>query len=308
MRVVFLGNHTVGVRALEAILESDPVVGVVAHPADPEDGARYESVFDFAKQQKLNVIRSSGRDELLPGWVAECRPDLLWITDYRYLLSPEILDLSPGGAVNLHPSLLPRYRGRAALNWAILNGEREVGLTAHMLDDGVDSGDIIAQVAVPLRPEQDVGDALRLLYPVYAQITREVLAWFRSGCVPRRRQDHSLSTTFPRRRPEDGRIDWTQPAERIVNLVRAVARPYPGAFADFGERRLTIWRAAGLNNGALHGLPGTLVTETRRRLVIQTGSGLLETGDFEWSPAPSREANQMPIEEVGDARHEQRAG
>lgn len=308
MRVVFFGNHTLGVRALQAILESDQVVGVVAHPADPEDGVRYESVYQFARQQKLNVVRSTGGDETLPGWVAECRPDLLWVTDYRYLLSPEILDLSPGGAINLHPSLLPLYRGRAALNWAILNGEREVGLTAHVIDEGLDSGDIVAQVRVPLGPEQDIGDALRMLYPVYAQITREVLAWFRSGCVPRRRQDHRLATIYPRRRPEDGRINWSLPAERIVNLVRAVARPYPGAFADISERRLTIWRAAELRNGSSNAAPGTIVTDDPTRIVVQTGSGLLESRDFEWSVRPGAEMAGLPIDRTGEACHEQRAG
>lgn len=308
MRVIFFGNHTVGVRALQAILESDQIVGVVAHPIDPEDGVRYESVYQFARQQKLNVVRSAGGDQTLPGWVAECRPDLLWVTDYRYLLSPEILDLSPGGAVNLHPSLLPLYRGRAALNWAILNGEREVGLTAHMLDDGLDSGDIVAQVRVPLGLEQDVGDALRMLYPVYAQITREVLAWFRCGCVPRRRQDHRLATTFPRRRPEDGRIDWSQPAERIVNLVRAVARPYPGAFSDIAGRRLTIWRAAAITNGTSKVVPGTILTNRPGQIVIQTGSGLLETCDFEWTQRPGAEMASLPIDRTGEACHEQRAG
>ena len=145
MRILFLGNHTLGVRSLNALAQSNAIVGVVAHPQDSEDGVHCESVFEHASGAGLSVARFKGRDPALERYVRGVRPDLLWIADYRYLLPQSVLDLAPLGAVNLHSSLLPHYRGRAPIHWAILRGERELGLTAHFIDEGVDSGDIIAR-------------------------------------------------------------------------------------------------------------------------------------------------------------------
>ncbi len=119
LRVVFLGNHTVGVRSLSALMEVADVELVVAHPPDPEDGVRYESVFDFAREREMVVVRSPGKNPELVARIVALEPDLVWTTDYRYLLPAEAIDAASLATVNLHPSLLPNYRGRAALNWAI---------------------------------------------------------------------------------------------------------------------------------------------------------------------------------------------
>ena len=280
MRILFLGNHTVGVHSLDALARSDAIVGVVAHPPDPEDGLRYESVYDHAAGAGLAVARFKGRDPALERFVRDARPDLLWIADYRYLLPRSILDLAPLGAVNLHPSLLPLYRGRAPINWAILRGEREVGLTAHFVDEGVDSGDIIAQRRVPLAEHEDVGDALNKLFPLYASLSAEVLAAFRSGSVPRQSQAPGHWPIWPRRRPDDGLIDWSASAESVVNLVRAVARPYPGAFSWIGADRVTIWRArAGLPRGP--GSIGSVWRADSRSFTVNCGEGSLEVLECE---------------------------
>ncbi len=279
MRVAFLGNHTVGVRALEAIAETEQVVGVVAHPADHEDGVRYLSVHDAAVAHGWPVLRATGKDPALLPFLETVLPDLLWATDYRYLLPPDVLALPPLGAVNLHPSLLPRYRGRAPINWAILEGEQTLGLTAHFVDEGLDTGDVIVQRSFELGPDEDVGNALEKLYPLYVEVTREVLDAFRAGDVPRRRQDHALATVFAARHPDDGLIRWSEPADRLRNLVRAVAHPYPGAFTSVEGRRLTIWSARALpGNGAR---PGTVVAIEEDGPVVQCGSGRLLLTEIE---------------------------
>ena len=286
MRVAFLGNHTVGVRTLETISETDEIVAVVAHPPDQEDGARNESVHDLAVRRGWPVLRVRGRDEKLAAFLETARPDLLFVADYRYLLPPEVLALAPLGAVNLHPSLLPRYRGRAPINWAILHGETTLGLTAHFVDEGMDTGDVIVQASYELRPDQDVGDALEALYPLYRRLTREVLGHFRAGSVPRTPQDHARATAFGARRPEDGRIDWTRPAEQVVNLVRAVGHPYPGAFTFGDGERLTVWRARPAGAGR-DGEPGTVVALGAGGPVVRCGSGLVELCDVEGQvPSP----------------------
>ena len=244
MRVVFFGNNVMGVIVLGELSNLAEVVGVVAHPLDPEEGMVYPSVFQAARQASIPALRCRGKDPTLREFVRALAPDLIWITDYRYLLPESVFGLAPLGAVNLHPSLLPRYRGRAPVNWAIINGEEHLGLTAHFVDAGMDTGDIITQEQYHLRPDQDVAEALDMLYPLYRRITRKVVGCFAAGEVPRGRQEHALATAFPRRRPEDGVIDWTRKASDIYNLIRAVARPYPGAYGYLAGRRFTVWKAS----------------------------------------------------------------
>lgn len=274
MRVVFLGNHTVGVAALSSLLEVAEVVGVVAHPTDPEDGARYESVFDFARTRGLPVMRGRGRGVDTERFIRDAAPDVLWITDYRYLLPPRILDLAPRGAINLHPSLLPAYRGRAPLNWAILRGETSVGLTAHMVDEGMDSGPILAQRRIALTGEDDVGDVLARLMPLYADLPREIIPALAARTLTAVPQNHHLASEFPARTPADGRIDWTQPAQTVHNLVRAVAAPYPGAFSQLGARTVTVWRARPDRRDDA-APPGTILSVDAGIPTVQCGEGSL---------------------------------
>ncbi|MEO6245175.1 MAG: formyltransferase family protein [Opitutaceae bacterium] len=243
LKICFLGNHTVGIRALRVLRREADLVAVVAHPDDPEDGVRYLSVFDEARRMGVPSIRATGKCPELAQLIAAAQPDLIWITDYRYLIPGSVLTMAKLGAVNLHPSLLPKYRGRAPLNWAILKGESRLGLTAHFVDEGADTGDIISQCAFSLFPHQDVGDALNLLYPLYEAMTTEVLAAFTARAVARHPQNGKLASVFPRRTPEDGLIDWSETAREVWNLIRAVAAPYPGAFSPWSEGVLRVWKA-----------------------------------------------------------------
>jgi len=281
MKVVFLGNHTVGVRVLQAMKDLADIIGVVTHPPDPEDGVRYESVFEFARQHQWKTIRGRGRDPETLQFIASLKPDLLWITDYRYLIPRELLTLSPLGTVNLHPSLLPAYRGRASINWAILKGETQLGLTGHFVDEGMDTGDIIEQMSYNITEDQDVGDCLNILYPMYATITQRILSYFRRGTVPITPQDESRATAFPGRKPEDGRIDWSQPARQVLNLVRAVASPYPGAFTTLQGQKLTLWRARVISE-TMAGSPGSVFDCRRGEIFIQCGMGALSVAKFDW--------------------------
>ena len=283
MRIVFFGNHTTGVRTLRTILKHEEIVGVIAHPPDPEDGVCYESVYDFAKQQGLNVVRLSGKDPALEDFVRACKPHLLWVTDIRYIIPPSVFTIPPLGAINLHGSLLPKYRGRAANNWAIINGETQLGLTAHFIDEGVDTGDIIQQIAYEITEEEDAGDALKKLYPLFEEMTDRVLDYFHSGSVPRRKQDESEATAFPRRTAEDGLIDWSQSALHIRNLVRAVARPYPGAFTFCDGKKFTIWKARVESDGYVTEDPGTILSvDQNRECTIACGEGMLRAIDVSY--------------------------
>ena len=281
MRVVFFGNHDIGIATLDTLAQYADVVGVVAHPIDPEEGVRYASVFDFASEHNLNVTRGKGKDPSVLEFVEMLAPDLIWVTDYRYILPGHLFSVARLGAINLHPSLLPRYRGRASVNWAILRGETEVGLTAHFIDEGVDTGDIITQLAIKLEHDQDVGDALTALMPKYRKITKDVLSFFMAGVVPRRAQDHSKGSLFPARNPEDGRIDWSQSAENIRNLIRAVSHPYPGAFCESQYGKIFIWKACVADTASFSvDQPGAVVELSQKNNpMIQCGCGMLEIVD-----------------------------
>jgi methionyl-tRNA formyltransferase len=179
-----------------------------------------------------------------PEFVATLRgyaPDLLFSFYFRDLLSQEILDLPMQGGLNLHGSLLPQYRGCAPVNWVLVNGETETGVTLHYMMRRADAGDIVAQRRVPIAFE----DTARTLYDKITVAAREVIreTWplLREGRAPRWPQDLSQGSYFGRRTPADGKIDWTWPAVRIYNLIRAVTHPYPGAFTFLGGRKLFVW-------------------------------------------------------------------
>lgn len=280
MRVVFLGNHTVGVTALSVLMARAEVVGVVAHPPDPEDGIRYQSVFDYAQLRGLQAIRGKATEPQVSNFILMAAPDLIWITDYRYLLPAHLLSIAPLGAINLHPSLLPKYRGRAPINWAILHGETELGLTAHFVDEGMDSGDIIEQERFDLTVDEDVGDALMKLLPLYASVTARILNKLQTGHIVRRKQDHSRASNFPARKPQDGLINWDQPSVAILNLIRAVAAPYPGAFTFLGNAKVLVWQAC-LARRTVDANAGTVIGYEGRAPVVACGEGALALRKFE---------------------------
>jgi methionyl-tRNA formyltransferase len=274
MRVVFFGNHTVGVRALSILSDYEEVVGVVAHPPDPEDGSRYESVFEFANGCGLPAIRGKANDPEVMSFVYKAAPDLLWITDYRYLLPRRLVTLPPLGVINLHPSLLPKYRGRAPINWAIIHGESKLGLTAHFVDEAMDSGDVIIQEGFELNQDEDVGDALYKLIPLYQDVTRRVLGYLRNGHVPRTSQNVDHATSYPARKPSDGQIVWNLPAASILNFIRAVAAPYPGAFSFLGVSKIIIWQAK-LGTMQPGRWPGEIVGFDKKEPIISCKDGTL---------------------------------
>lgn len=301
MRAVFLGNHTVGVTVMRVLAELDVLAGVAAHPEDPEDGVRYLSVHSEALKLKVPTLRARGTDPALEQFVSACLPDVLVVADYRYLLPQSVLRCARHGGINFHPSLLPAYRGRAPINWAILHGETELGLSVHRIDAGMDTGDILAQSRFSLREDEDVGDALRKLYPLYAALTRETMAALQGGTLRGQPQDHGQATTYPQRRPEDGCLDLAAPAKNALNLVRAVARPYPGAFAWCGGQKVLFWKAAVAATQPLPKpvAPGVITLASANQFVVQCGQGSLQVLEWEaessgWRPTVGQRFDANP--------------
>ena len=238
---VVFANGTVGVRCLAALLAGGVSVPlVVTHRADPTESA-FTSVEAYAGEQGLPVeMPDDPNDDRFTHRIESLAADFVFSFYYRRLLAPRLLAAGRLGAFNMHGSLLPKYRGRAPINWAVIRGETETGATLHYMIEKPDAGDIVDQQAVPILPD-DTAFEVRSKVTVAAEIVlcRSLPALVRGRAV-RRPQQESAATSFGRRRPEDGRIDWDADAKTIHDLVRGVAPPYPGAFTTLRGREVRI--------------------------------------------------------------------
>jgi len=243
-RAVVFAHHDVGVRCLKTLLSAGVEVPlVVTVPEDPQERQWYASVAATAADYGLRVIApAEANTPDLERTVTELRPDFVFSFYYRSLLAAPLLRAASAGALNMHGSLLPRYRGRAPVNWAILRGERESGATLHYMVDRVDAGDIVDSQAVPILLDDEAREVSAKVTVAAEMVLARSLPALIAGTAPRRPQPILPGEYFGRRRPEDGRIDWTRPALDIHNLVRAVAPPFPGAFGMVSGERWEIHR------------------------------------------------------------------
>jgi methionyl-tRNA formyltransferase len=232
-----------GTTCLEVLLDlGAPVAALFTHADTPGEELWWRSCADFARARSIPVYTPEKIDA---GWVAKIaamRPDVIYSVYYRNLLPGEVLRLAPLGAYNLHGSLLPAYRGRAPVNWVLVNGECETGVTLHHMISRADAGDIVGQRAVEIDQIDTARTLFNKLVPLGAGLIGEFHPLIVEGRAPRRKQDLSKGAYFGRRRPEDGLIDWRWPARRIYNMVRAVTHPYPGAFCIAAGRKLFVWQ------------------------------------------------------------------
>jgi len=243
-RAVVFAYHDVGVRCLKVLLSGGVEVPLVVTVADdPHEQRWFESVAATAADYGLPCIApASADDAALIDEVRRLRPDFVFSFYYRALLGAPLLGAATRGALNMHGSLLPRFRGRAPTNWAILKGARESGATLHYMVARADAGDIVDQQAVPILEDDDAREVYRKVTVAAEIVLARSLPALLEGRPPRRPQPLLPGEYFGRRRPEDGRIDWRCAAREIHDLVRAVAPPFPGAFAAVGGERWDIHR------------------------------------------------------------------
>jgi len=270
--------HTFGARALEALLARDErVVAVVTHADDPSEGDWFESVADIARSHHLPVLTpSSPNGPEVREALAPLDADVLLSVWYRRLLGPELLGLPKAAALNLHGSLLPAYRGRAPVNWVLVNGESRTGVTLHHMTPEADAGDIVAQEPIDIDPEDTALSLYRRIVKVGVDLLLQWYPRILDGTAPRVPQDPSRATVFGRRRPEDGRVRWEWPAQRIVNMVRALTHPFPGAFVGDGDTRLYLWAGTVERATESGAAPGTLLAiRPGRGVTVATGHGVL---------------------------------
>ncbi|MCG1042243.1 formyltransferase [Mycetohabitans sp. B8] len=241
-RAVVFAYHNVGARCLRVLLARGVDVAlVVTHQDNPQERIWFESVAAVADDYGLPAMTPADpRAPELAEAVRAVQPDFLFSFYYRHMLPAGLLALAPRGAFNLHGSLLPKYRGRVPTNWAVLNGETETGATLHEMTAKPDAGAIVAQTPVPILPDDTASQVFDKVTVAAEQTLWRVLPALLAGDAPRLPNDLAAGSYFGGRRPEDGRIDWSLPAQQVYNLVRAVAPPYPGAFTDVGGERFIV--------------------------------------------------------------------
>ncbi len=273
-RAVVFAYHNVGVRCLKVLLAHGVEIPlVVTHRDSGDETVWFDSVAATATEYGIDVVTPD--DPNLPelvGKLGALAPDFLFSFYYRRMLKAPLLAVAARGALNMHGSLLPRYRGRAPVNWAVLHGERETGATLHYMTTKPDAGDIVAQTEVPILPDDTAREVFDKV-TVAAEITLDrVLCALVAGTAPRLRQDLAAGSYFGGRKPDDGTIDWSRDAATIHNLVRAVAPPYPGAFTVVGGVAARVLKTRIVEPAT----PGTLTPtlEARdARLVAHCGGG-----------------------------------
>lgn len=267
---VVFAYSSVGVECLSVLLRHGVNVSLVyTHEDDPNEEQWFESVYSLAKSHNLNVRT----DEPELSAVLAAKPDVIFSFYYRSMIDMKILDVAPLGAFNMHGSLLPKYRGRACVNWAVLNGETQAGVTLHHMVARADAGNIVAQEAVPIGPDDTAQDVFSRIIPAAGRVLDGSLDAILSGKAEGTPQDESQATKFGRRRPADGLIDWTKSAREIHNLVRAVTHPFPGAFTEKDGHKVMVWRTKLLTS------PEEAVKTPA--LIVKTDDGLIEILDWE---------------------------
>jgi methionyl-tRNA formyltransferase len=261
MRVTMFGYQTWGHRTLQALLDSEhEVTLVVTHPKSDHAYEKIwdDSVADLAEKHGVPVLlRNRPDDDELLERLREADPDVIVATNWRTWIPPRIFTLPRLGTLNVHDSLLPAYAGFSPLIWALINDEKEVGVTAHMMDDTLDAGDIVLQRSVPVGPRDTTADLFQATLELFGPITVDGLALIASGRTDWVKQDRSKASFFHKRADEDCRIDWHWPAEDLDRLVRAQSQPYPSAYTYHHGRRLEIL-AAEVSANVYGGTPGRI--------------------------------------------------
>lgn len=272
MRVLFYGTPAFALPTLHALLARHRVVAAVTQPDRPRgrgQRAQASPVKAIALEHGIPVLQPVRLRD--PGWperLAEHAADVAVVVAFGQILPPAILDVPARGSINVHASLLPRYRGAAPIAWAIIRGERETGITTFQMDAGMDTGPMLLQRPMPIGSEDTAGELAVRLAALGAEVLLETLD--RLATLVPRPQDSRVATLAPRLRKEDGLLEWTEPAAALAARVRGL-NPWPGAATLGPGGRLLIWRARAIAGG---GEPGVL-TAADGRLAVGTGAGLL---------------------------------
>lgn len=296
MKLVVCAYHNVGHRCIQELLRQGAEIALIfTHEDSLTEEIWFASVRELAEKHDIPYLTT---DISLPEnieRVREIAPDFLFSFYYRNMICPEVLAIPTFGALNLHGSYLPKYRGRVPVNWAVINGETETGATLHYMVEKPDAGDIVDQEKVPILFEDTAHDVFSKV--TEAAVTVLARSWprLRERTAARIPMDLKAGNYCGGRKPADGRIDWSQSAVQIYNLIRGVTHPYPGAFTYLDGNKVIIWSATPLEG---HGDPGRILSHSPLR--IGTGQGILEVCSLQFEGEQERPAAGAVLDTLVD--------
>lgn len=244
-KAVVFAYHTVGVKCMSALVEAGfDIRLVISHEDNPAENIWFDSVVQFCKKNGIPYItpENAQSTELLEK-IRLLAPDYIFSFYYRHMIPTAVLACAKIAALNMHGSLLPKYRGRVPVNWAIIHGETQTGATLHVMEEKPDAGDIVSQKSIPIGSDETAHEVFQNVANAAVEALKSVIPQLLEAEVPRRPNRIQEGSYFGGRKPQDGLIDWQLPAQQVYNLVRAVAPPYPGAFTDTAGRRWVITAA-----------------------------------------------------------------
>lgn len=284
--LVVCAYHNVGYRCLEELLRQGADVRLIfTHEDSPTEEIWFASVRELADRHGIPWRTTDVNLPENQALLRELAPDFLFSFYYRNMIKGEVLDIPRCGALNLHGSYLPRYRGRVPVNWAVINGETETGATLHYMVEKPDAGDIVDREKVEIAFTDTALDVFNKVTAAAVTVISRSFPLLVAGTAPRQPMDLGAGSYFGGRKPADGLIDWTKGAKQIYNLVRGVTHPYPGAFTFRAGKKVIIWQAWPV---AGSGAPGAIVSTAP--LVVGTGDGLLEIRTLQEEGAPEQPA------------------
>lgn len=276
MRAAWVSFDVIGRDCLEASAQAGAeIVAVVTLPGPLDSNRAGQCSFAaVAGRHGARLIETADvNDPAAIAALREERPELVFVVGWSQLLRGELLSLAPAGVFGMHPTLLPRHRGRAPIPWALLSGLARTGVTLfEILDETADSGAIVGQVAVPIEPDETATTLYAKLSRAHVELIAEHVPRLIDGTAARLPQDPRRASAWPRRTPADGIIDWDTRAPYLYDWVRAQTRPYPGAFTYLGDEKLVVWSARAVEGS---GPAGTVVEERPEGAVVACGEGAL---------------------------------
>ena len=289
MRIVFMGTPEFAVPSLEALLKSgNRVVGIVTQPDRPRGRGQRLSpspVKVIAQREHIPLMQPTKmKDPAFQAELSAWNPDLIVVAAFGRILPPAILSLPPRGCINVHGSILPKYRGAGPIQWALINGETETGITTMLMDEGMDTGAMLLQETLIIDPEDTAGSLSPRLAELGGRLLVETLAQLKAGTLAPRPQDHSQATLAPLLKKEDGVINWAMSAASLVNRIRGLT-PWPGAYTFLKMDRWTVSRAAVIDEPTTLA-PGQIKALNKDAIHVATGQGVLAIRELQ--PANSR--------------------
>lgn len=243
--------------------------------------SKSKNIIDFCIQNQINIYIGNPRNEDAKNFIKEFKVDLILSINYLFIVNDFIYNHSSKYSINFHGSLLPKYRGRTPHVWAIINNEKEAGITGHLISDGCDEGAIVYQKKIMIDENMTGADLLKIYEEIYPIAINEIIGKVKNETLNPIVQNHSAATYFGKRTPEDGAIDWNWQKERIKNWVRALSKPYPGAFSFIDGKKVIINKVEFIDFGFSDTDLNGKIINVNQNLIVKTQNGAIEIIDFE---------------------------